>query len=128
MTLEGQFPGKGRTAASKESELRFSGFIKKGKPFFAPLVSKEPAGPRNGLLEVLNQDQNLLDECSDLEVEYLKIRFDSRQEMVKIRVRPYGGSFLKIVIPPLKYHVVLVKEQAVLILSVMKKIASLLQE
>jgi hypothetical protein len=41
-------------------------------------------------------------------------------------VRPYGGSYIKILLPPLNYQVVLVKEQAGLVFSVMKRIAELI--
>ena len=47
---------------------------------------------------------------------------------MKIQVRPYGGSLLKIILPPLNYHVRLIPEQAVLILAVMKRIAGIIKD
>ena len=126
MVLEGQFPGKMPFSAPEDLELRYSGFIKKGRPFFAPVGSKELGNNRDGVDQFLNQDQGLLEECWRLEIEFLKIRFDPQHQIWKVQVRPYGGSFLKILLPPLKYHVILIKDQAVLIFSVMKKIAHLL--
>ena len=103
MILEVQFSGEQYFSTPEELELRYSGFIRKGRPFFARPGSKESGNNRDGVLTILNQDQSLLEECWKLEIEFLKIMVDPKQQIWKVQVRPYGGSFLKILLPPLKF-------------------------
>jgi hypothetical protein len=43
-----------------------------------------------------------------------------------MEMRPYGGSFIHLMLPPMRYNVMLVEEQADLIFSIMKRIAELI--
>ena len=126
MTVEGGIPGADLPPASERIELRYSGFIRKGKPYFASLPSKKPTTLGHGILPLLNGDSSLIEQCWKLEIEFFRLFFDFGEKIWKIQVRPYGGSFIKIVLPPLHYHVVLVQEQAELIVSVMKRIGELM--
>jgi len=126
MVLEGKFPGGEDSSVSERIELRYSGFIKKGKSFFASVPARKEDCDRNGVLQLLNRDQPLIEICRRLEIEFLKVYFDFQEKVWRVQVKPYGGSYIKIILPPLNYQVVLVKEQADLIFSVMKRIAELI--
>ena len=128
MTVEGILTGYAPLLPSVCLELRYAGFIRKGEPFFAPRGYSKPKGPEGGIISLLHSDQGLLEECWKLEIEFLKILFEPLEGSCKIQVRPYGGSLLRIIMPPLHYHVRLVPEQAVLILSVMKRIAGIIKD
>lgn len=103
-------------------ELRYSGFFRKGKPFFISVPSKKTDDRARRVLRMVNEDRSLLNECWKLDVEFLRVFFDFGEKMWKLQVRPYGGSFIKIVLPPLQYSVPLGQEQTGFILSVMKRI------
>ncbi len=126
MSVEGTFLEGKIFPASGRIELRYSGFFRKGRPRFVFIPSK--GGPDKGteILTALNGDSSLIEQCRDLEVEHLRILFDGKES--KVRVRPYGGSYIKISLPPLQYHVPLGRDQAERILSVMKRIAVLIVE
>ena len=137
MGLEGSFssgeispaPGRRgepetRSGRPQEIELRYSGFLRKGRARFVSLPSRKDRDEGGGVVPLLNGDSVLIEQCRGLEVEFLRIFFDG--ESWKVRVRPYGGSFIKVLLPPLQYHVPLGKEQAERILSVMKTIAGLI--
>ena len=126
MVLEGKFPQKGPVLPSEKMELRYSGFFKKGKPFFVSLKKAESKWDR--VLKLLNEDPRLIDACWKLEVEFLKVSFDFGERVWKVWVRPYGGSFIKILLPPLQYNVALSKEQSERILFVMKRISELISQ
>jgi hypothetical protein len=126
MVVEGAIPGADLSPASERVELRYSGFIRKGKPYFVSLPSKKAKTQGHGVLPLLNGDSSLIEQCWKLEIEFLRLFFDLGEKIWKVQVRPYGGSFIKIVLPPLHYHVALVQEQAELIVSVMKRIGELL--
>ena len=126
MMAEGGIPGAGLFPTSERIELRYSGFFRKGKPFFLSVPAKDPKALDHRALQLLNEDSFLIERCRDLEIEFLRVVFDSRDKTWKVQARPYGGSFIKIAFPPLQYHVVLVQEQAGLIVSVMKRIAELM--
>ncbi len=128
MTLEGILTVSAPVFIAGSLELRYSGFIRKGRPFFALRGHSEPQGTESRIISILNSNQGLLAECWKLEIEFLKIFFDHRAASWKIQVRPYGGSLLRIILPPLHYHVRLVPEQAVLILTVMKRIAGMIND
>ena len=108
-------------------DLRFSGFIRRGEPFFVMKRASREKGPGEELVQWLNKDQGLLAECLRLEVEYLKVLFDPLDGGGRVQIRPYGGSLIQMALPPLKYHVKLIREQAELFLSVMERIGNLYQ-
>jgi len=126
MILEGGFKKGKWDRVSERIELFYSGFIRKGNPFFASVPSRNRWKGGNGVLQRLNGDQGLRDACQGLEIEFLKIFLDPREPLGKVQVRPYGGAWIKILFPPFNYQVVLVEEQAGLIYSVMKRIAELI--
>jgi len=126
MTVEGGIPRADLPPAPERIELRYSGCIRKGKPYFVSLPSKKATTPGHGVLLLLNGDSSLIEQCWKLEIEFLRLFFDPGEKIWKVQVRPYGGSFIKILLPPLHYHVALVQEQAELIVSVMKRIGELL--
>jgi hypothetical protein len=126
MLLEGKFlPGE-MFPLSERMELRYSGFFRKGKPFFIPVPPKMADSSGNRALKILNQDQALLNACWKLDVEFLRVFFDPGEKAWKVQVRPYGGSFIKIVLPPLQYNVLLSREQTEIILSVINRIGELI--
>jgi len=126
MVLEAKFGRQKKIHASERIELRYSGFFKKGRPFFAYVSSKNAGTNGNALLRLLNNDEDLIEKCRKLDIEFLRLFFDSHEEVWKIEVRPYGGSFIHMMFPPMRYNVMLVKEQAELIFSIMKRIAELI--
>ena len=125
MTLEGKWAGRALVPSAGSLELRYAGFIRKKRPFFTRRGCSEWNGTENTIISRLHHDQTLLEDCWKLEIEFLKIIFDPREGSCRIQARPYGGSLLKIMLPPLHYHVRLVPEQAVLILAVMNRIAEI---
>ena len=76
MTLEGILTGRAPVLPSGSLELRYSGFIRKGRPFFALRGHSEPQGTESGIISLLHSDQGLLEECWKLEIEFLRILFD----------------------------------------------------
>jgi hypothetical protein len=128
MTLEGVLTVLVPVSVAGSLELGYRGFVRKGKPYFALKGSKDHGVLENRILAVLNNNQGLLESCRGLEVEFLKILFDPREGSARIRVRPYGGSLLRIMLPPLHYHVRLIPEQATLILKVMNQIGGILNQ
>jgi hypothetical protein len=128
MVVEAGWPQGEILPPSERMELRYSGFFRKGKPFFLSVPSKKADDSGSRALKIVNEDRSLLDECWKLEVEFLRVFFDFGEKAWKVQVRPYGGSFIKIVLPPLQYRVPLGQEQTVLILSVMKRIVERIDE
>ncbi len=126
MVVEGEIPGTDLFPTSERIELRYSGFFRKGKPYFVSVPSEKPKTQGRGVLPLLNGDSLLIEQCWKLEIEFLRLFFDFEEKIWKVQVRPYGGSYIKIVLPPLHYHVALVQEQAALIVSVMKRIGELI--
>lgn len=118
---------QGKTfGVSERIELRYSGFFRKGNPFFITVSTRKANDNKGETLPLLNGDQRLIEECSKLDMEFLRLFFDPGKEVWKIEIRPYGGSFIHIMFPPMRYDVILVKEQADLIFSIMKRIAELI--
>lgn len=126
MVLEGKFEGQKFFYTSEKIELRYSGFFKKGRPFFTSVPLKKVRDNGNEVLRLLNHDENLIEECWKSDLEFLKVFFDPQEEICKVQVRPYGGSYIHLMLPPMRYNVILVKEQAGLIFSIMKRIAELI--
>jgi hypothetical protein len=126
MVLEGKFVWHKMFNASEKIELRYSGFFKKGRPFFIPFPFKKGRDNENVVLRLLNQEKSLIKECGKLDLEFLKIFFDPQEEIWRVQVRPYGGSFIHLLFPPTRYNVALSKEQAGLIFSIMKRVAQLM--
>jgi hypothetical protein len=126
MVLEGKFVWQKMFNTSKKIELRCSGFFKKGRPFFVAVPSKKREDNGDVVLQLLNQEESLIESCWKSDLEFLKIFFDPQNKIGIIQVRPYGGSFIHLLFPPMRYNVVLVKNQAELILSIMKNIAQVI--
>lgn len=128
MVLEAKIPQKKIFKTSERIELRYSGFIKKGNALFTsvPLKKGNTSNSGNKVLQLLNEDDRLIEQCSKLDSEFLRLFFDSQEEVLKIEMRPYGGSFIHLLFPPMRYNVILVKEQADLIFSIMKRIGELI--
>lgn len=126
MVLEGKFVRKKMFDTSEKFELRYSGFFKKGRSFFTPVPLKKGVDDGNVVLRLLNQEESLIEECGELDLEFLKIFCDSQENVGRVQVRPYGGSFIHLLFPPMRFNVTLAKEQAALILSVMKRVAQLM--
>ncbi len=126
LVVEGGFPGAVLPPASGRIELRYSGFFRKGRPHFVSLPSKKSKTQDHGMLTLLNGDSLLIERCWKLEIEFLRLFFDFDEKMWKVQVRPYGGSFIKIALPPLQYHVALAQEQIALIVSVMERLGVLI--
>jgi hypothetical protein len=121
-------PGK-RDWGDQRAELFYRGILASRKPFF-----KLMKGRKNGqqssavLVEALNGSTRLLDASSKLDLEYLKVSYDQEEEIWNIHVRPYGGSLVHLMFPPVRYNVMLPKNHAEGIMAVMKLIAALLKE
>lgn len=128
MTLEGVLTVLVPVSVAGILELGYKGFVRRGKPYFALRGSHDQGVLENRILAILNNSQGLLEACRGLEVEFLKIFFDPREGTAKIQVRPYGGSLLRIMVPPLHYHVRLIPEQAALIMTVMNRIGGILNQ
>jgi hypothetical protein len=126
MVLEGKFVWQEMFNTSEKIELHYSGFFKKGRPFFIPVPSKKGRDNGNAVLRLLNQEESLIEECGKLDLEFLKIFFDPQEEIWRVQVRPYGGSFIHLLFPPMRYNVTLAKEEASLIFSIMKRVAQLM--
>ncbi len=128
MVLEAKLLQRKMLGPSERIELRYSGFIKKGNAFFTSVPLKKRGNRHGGnrVLQLLNEDHRLIEQCSKLESEFLRLSFDSQEEVLKVEMRPYGGSFIHLMFPPMHYSAILVKEQADLILSIMKRIAELI--
>ena len=84
MVLEGKFPQGRSVSPSEKMELRYSGFFKKGKPFFISVPSKKAENSGSGALNILNEDPPLLDECWKLDVEFLKVFFDFGERVWRV--------------------------------------------
>jgi hypothetical protein len=128
MTLEGVLTLLAPVSIAGDLELRYSGLLRKGRPFFALKGCKDEGRVDPRIMAVLNDNQSLLDACWGLEVEFLKILFEPLEGSVRIQVRPYGGSLLRIMVPPLHYHVRLIPDQAALIMTVMSQIGGILNQ
>jgi hypothetical protein len=128
MTLEGVVNVLAPVSSAGSLELGYTGLVRKGRPFFALKGSKDGGVIERRIMAVLNNQQSLLDACRGLEVEFLKILLDPREGSARIQVRPYGGSLLRIMLPPLHYHVRLIPEQAALIMTVMNRIGGILNQ
>jgi hypothetical protein len=129
MVVEGKVaPGK-RDRGDQRAELFYRGILANRKPFF-----KSMKGGMNwqqssaALVKALNRDSRLLDASSKIDLEYLRVSYDQGEEVWNIHVRPYGGSFVHIMLPPIRYNVMLPKGHAEGIMVVMKLIAVLLKE
>jgi hypothetical protein len=128
LTLEGVLAVLVPVSSTGSLELGYTGLVRKGRPFFALKGSKDESPMKRRMITVLNNHQSLLEACWGLELEFLKILFEPREGSVRIQVRPYGGSLLRIMVPPLHYHVRLIPEQAILILKVMNQIGGILNQ
>jgi hypothetical protein len=127
MVLEARFTWPKEIRPAERIELHYSGFIRKGTPYFAYISSKKTGINGNELFRLLNHDRDLIDQCWKLEIEFLRMFFDPQEDLWRVQARPYGGSFIHLLFPPMQYNVILVKEQADLIFSIMKRIAGLIK-
>jgi hypothetical protein len=128
MTLEGVLTVLAPVSSAGSLELGYRGLLRKGRPHFTLKGSTNPGVLGNRLRAVLNNSQGLLEACGGLEIEFLRILFGPQAGSVRIQVRPYGGSLLRITVPPLHYHVRLIPEQATLILKVMNQIGGIVNQ
>jgi hypothetical protein len=126
MLLEGKFAGTRGCNGSESIELRYSGFLKKGTPSFVPVSAKGGKGKEDAILRLLNENQTLIERCWKLDIESLKLSFDPADRVWTLLLRPFGGSYIYVMFPPMRYNVILVRDQADLLLSVMEQIARLL--
>jgi hypothetical protein len=123
MVLEGIVVTRKEIDCPEKMELRYSGFFRKGRPFFAPVASKRSQTVGNDFLKVLNEDQTLMETCYKLEIEFFRLSYAPQEGIWRIKVRPYGGSYVHVLFPPMRYPVDLPKEQAELIFAAMKRTA-----
>jgi len=127
--FEAKFTAKMPGTEWIRTEMVYSGLVRKGKPHFR--ISSEAQDMQHDkgrlLCDLLNSQQCILDTCRLLDMEFLKVFFDPQEQVWKILLRPYGGSLVWVMIPPMKYNVVLPGDHAKAILSVTKMIAQLIQ-
>lgn len=139
-TFESKFLGKiyamvveakvspGRTDYScQRAELRYSGFIARGMPFFRPMKERRKKVCDASLAKGLNRNKRLLGVCRDLDLEHLRVFYDHQEEIWRIQARPYGGSVVQFMLPPMSYNVTLPKGHTEGILMAMKEIAGALR-
>ena len=101
LIFEGCIPLHGITGKFPPLHLSYSGTIKKGRPFF-DCDKKEGVNP---LARKLNKNEKLLNMCWQQDLEYLKIFKDLPKDVCRILYRPFGGSFVSLLFPPVKYRV-----------------------
>lgn len=119
-------PGK-RDYSRERAELCYSGFIARGMPFFKTMKEKRKGTPDMSLAKGLNRNKRLLDVCRDLDLEHLRVFYDHQEEIWRIQARPYGGSVVQFMLPPVSYNVMLPKGHTEGILVAMKEIAEALR-
>lgn len=128
MVLDGRVAARGSTrCCSEKAELAYSGIVLKGAPFFKPPKKTSP-GKEGLLVQALNRDQHILDMCRSIDAEFLRVFFDYRQEVWRIQMRPYGGSVVALMFPPMRYKVMLPRGHAQVMYAVLKGIASVIQK
>lgn len=126
--VEGRVANTGRVREKQKVELQYAGFFLKGMPFFKPVRGKGTSPEKSVLLaNRLNGDKFLLDACRGLDLEFLRVFYDGQEEAWKIQMRPYGGSMVCLMFPPMSYNVALPKGHGEKIICVMRRIADLLQ-
>jgi hypothetical protein len=123
MVLEGIVVTRKEIDCPERMELRYSGFFRKGRSFFASLAPKPGQTERNDFLKALNEDRALMETCGKLEIEFFRLSYAPQGGLWRIEVRPYGGSYVHVLFPPMRYPVDLPREQAELILTAMKRTA-----
>ena len=101
LIFEGCIPLHGIIGKFSPLHLSYSGMIKKGRPFFE-YDKKEGENP---LARKLNKNEKLIDMCWHQDLEYLKIFQDVQKDVIRVRYRPFGGSFVWLLFPPVKYRV-----------------------
>ena len=124
LVLEGRFTILVPVSFCGTVELRFAGLVKKGNPSFSLKGGPSKNKAVSGWVRRLNGDQDLMAECLKLDIEFLRILFDPLDGWGRVQAGPYGGSLIHLYLPPLKYHVKLIKEQALLLLSVLGRIGN----
>jgi hypothetical protein len=124
LVLEARFAILAPVSFCGTLELHFAGLVKKGNPSFVlkggPLKNRAVSG----WVLRLNGDQDLMADCLKLDIEFLRILFDPLDGWGRVQAGPYGGSLIRLYLPPLNYHVKLIKEQALLLLSVLQRIGN----
>lgn len=127
MVVDGKVAAGSANCSSEKAELCYSGMILKRSPFFKR--SRRKGIEQTGyLVQSLNQDQHILNMCKNLDTEFLQVFFDSVQGVWRIRIRPYGGSVVVLMFPPMRYKVMLPKGHAKEMYAVLKAIASVIQK
>jgi len=110
------------------TEIMYSGLIRKGKPRFREVRRRNGrSGPGLLLCDLLNSREDILDACWTLDLEFLRVSFDPQEQLWKIMLRPYGGSLVWVMIPPMKYNVVLPRNHAETMVGIVIEIARLIQ-
>ncbi|HBL23838.1 MAG TPA: hypothetical protein DDZ40_06940 [Deltaproteobacteria bacterium] len=127
MVVDGKVAAGSTNCSSENAELCYSGMILKGSPFFKRSRQKGN-GQAGYLVKSLNQDQRILDMCKSLDTEFLRVFFDPKQGAWRIQIRPYGGSVVVLMFPPMRYKVMLPKGHAKGMYTVLKSIASVIQK
>lgn len=129
MVVEAKVAPRKRSYGDQKAELFYPGYVVRQRPFFKA-VEKQKNGQQSSaaLVEALNRNSRLLDACRNLDLEYLRVFYDQQEEVWRIQVRPYGGSLVHIMLPPMRYNVILPKGHAEEIMVVIKHIAALLKE
>ena len=118
LVFEGRVPVPRSSERFTPIRLSYSGIVKKGRPFF----KDDAKGGKNPLVPRLNRNDQLLDLCGPQDLEYLRIYRDVQEEVCRIRYRPFGGSFVWLLFPPLNYRVILPDRHARYMIESMKLI------
>jgi hypothetical protein len=119
LVFEGRVPVPRSSERFTPIRLSYSGMVKKGRPFF----KDDAKGAKNPLVQRLNGNEQLLDLCRSQDLEYLKVYRDTKKELCHIRFRPFGGSFVRLLFPPLNYGVKLPDGHARYMIESMKLIS-----
>jgi len=127
LVAEARFYTKNQPPTGMAIELRYSGFFRKNKALFEVRSPKHGSVQGFRLVDKLNSNQRLLNACLNLDLECLRLIFDKQQETWKIQARPYGGSFVYIMLPPMRYPVNLPENHARLIVSAMKDMVHVIE-
>jgi hypothetical protein len=118
LIFEGRVPILRTSDHYSPIHLSYSGKVKKGRPFF----EEDHATRKNPLVQKLNRNDKLIELCWSQDLEYLKIYCDVQEEVCRIRYRPFGGSFVRLLFPPLRYSVKLPDRHAQYMVKSMKLI------
>lgn len=106
--------------------LHYGGTLFKGTPEFRKKKQNAADGTQDALASVLNRDEELVGLLFQQDIENMTLEPGGKDGTVRMRLAPVGGSFVWMLMPPVKYAVKLPAKHGAAMVETVSLLARLL--